>query len=64
MEDAPQILLVFFDPGWLPTAKLGSLGSVRERERREGGREKERQVGRKMGREWAQLASPGGWGPG
>ena len=62
MEDAPQILLVFFDPGWWPTAKLGSLGSVQER--REEGREKQRQVRRKAGRERAQLASPGGGGAG
>lgn len=26
MEDAVQILLVFFGPGWLTTAKLGGPG--------------------------------------
>lgn len=62
MEDAPQILLVFFDPGWLPTAKRGSLGSVWER--RHEGREKEKQVRRKAGIEPPQLARPGGGGPG
>lgn len=51
MEDAPRILLVFFDPGWLPTVKLASLGSVQDR--REEGRE-ERQVRGKAGRERAQ----------
>lgn len=44
MEDTVQILLVFFDSGWLPTVELGSLGSVWEQ--REEGKEKEGQVGK------------------
>lgn len=58
MEDAVQILLVFFDSGWLPTAKLGSLGSFWEQW--EEGREKERQVRKKAGREQAQPPRNGG----
>lgn len=50
MEDSVQILLVFFDSGELPTAKLGRLGSVWEL--REEGKEEETQVRRKVGREW------------
>lgn len=44
MEDTVQILLVFFDSGWLPTVELGSLGLVWEQ--REEGKEKEGQVGK------------------
>lgn len=60
MEDAVQILLVFFDSGWLPTAKLGGLGSLWERW--EGGRRREesgrshREMGARVS--WEGLPKP------
>lgn len=62
MEDAVQILLVFFGPGWLTTAKLGGA-----RDRCGSGRRKDRRRNCRLGSrwsEWAQLASQGSGGPG